>query len=83
MHLAVWSVTSSLMVRLIFNVIALAVLVPVTVNTFRTLLSANEEEVSGTPSRGDTARASAKIPCTRWHAAARLLAMAERVMFRA
>ena len=46
MHLAVWSVTSSLVVRLIFNVIAIAVLVPVTVGTFRTLLRANEEEAS-------------------------------------
>jgi hypothetical protein len=36
MHLAVWSATSSLVVRLIFNIIAIAVLVPVTVTTFRT-----------------------------------------------
>jgi hypothetical protein len=49
MHLAVWSVTSSLVVRLIFNVIAIAVLVPVTVSTFRTLLRANEEEVERNP----------------------------------
>jgi hypothetical protein len=46
MHLAVWSVTSSLVVWLIFNVIAIAVLIPVTVSTFRTLLRANEEEAS-------------------------------------
>ena len=50
MHLAVWSVTSSLVVRLIFNVIAIAVLVPFTVNTFRAMLRANEaEEVKRNP----------------------------------
>ena len=49
MHLAVWSVTSSSLVRLIFNLIAIAVLVPVTVSTFRTLLRANKEEVQRNP----------------------------------
>lgn len=53
MHLAVWSVTSSLVVRLIFNIIEIAVLGTVTVNAFRTMLRANEEKLSGTPSRGD------------------------------
>ena len=42
MHLAVWSVTSSLVVRLIFNVIAIAVLVPFTVYAFRTMLKASD-----------------------------------------
>ena len=49
MHLAVWSVTSSLVVRLIFNVITIAVLVPFTVYAFRTMLKANEEEVKRNP----------------------------------
>jgi hypothetical protein len=49
MHLAVWSVTSSLVVRLIFSIIEIAVLGVVVVNTFRTLLKANEEEVKRNP----------------------------------
>jgi hypothetical protein len=53
MHLAVWSVTSSLVVRLIFNIIEIAVLGTVTVNAFRTMLRANEEEVKRNPEPGD------------------------------
>ena len=49
MHLAVYSVTSSLVVRLIFNIITIAVLVPLTVNAFRAMLRANEEEVKRNP----------------------------------
>ena len=49
MHLAVYSVTSSLIVRLIFNIIGIAVLVPLTVNAFRAMLKADEEEVKRNP----------------------------------
>lgn len=49
MHLAVWSVTSSLVIRLIFNVIAIAVMGTVLVNGFRAMLKANEEEVKRNP----------------------------------
>lgn len=49
MHQAVWSVTSSEVIRLIFNVIAIAVLGTVLVNGFRAMLKANEEEVKQNP----------------------------------
>lgn len=45
MHLAVWSVTSSLLVRLIFNLIAIAVMLAVTVNAFRTFLRADRKRL--------------------------------------
>ena len=49
LHLVIWSVTSSLVMRLIFNVIAIAIMGTVTVNTFRAMLRANEEEVKRNP----------------------------------
>jgi heme/copper-type cytochrome/quinol oxidase subunit 1 len=49
MHLVVWSISSSLVVRLIFNVIAIVILIPVMVTCFRTLLRANEEAVRQNP----------------------------------
>jgi hypothetical protein len=48
-HLAVWSVTSSLVVRLIFNIITIAVMGTVVVKGFRAMLKANEEEVKRNP----------------------------------
>lgn len=49
MHLAVWSVISSLVVRLIYGIIEVAVIGVVVVKTFRTLLRVNEEEVKRNP----------------------------------
>jgi hypothetical protein len=48
-HSAVWSATSSSMVRLIVDVILIAVLAPAIVSFFRTLLRASEEEVKRNP----------------------------------
>ena len=49
MHRVVWSVTSSEVIRLIFYVIAIAVMGTVLVNGFRAMLKANEEEIRQNP----------------------------------